>query len=141
MKVSGKATVFATHSDFLAYNKAIAEGKSQNEAFDLGDNCIGCYGDPTGPDTGCTTPGCAITPDKMIAIYGSIAAAKHQLILVTYNGVSVEAKILDRMPWEKDVDNSAILDMNPILENALGVHGDNVSLQVDWENVARPLSV
>jgi hypothetical protein len=106
------ASEFATTSDLDAYNRAIAEGKTEDEALAVGDNCIGCWGDSTAAGTG---PCCAIPPDDMVTEYGAVAFAKHQQVIVTnpLNGKAIVCTIKDRMPWKKDITNGAGIDLNP----------------------------
>jgi hypothetical protein len=135
---TGKATCFATLKDLAAFEKAKAAGLSDNQAFAVGDNGIGCYGDKTAQ---LYQPMCAIPPDDMIAIYDSVAAAKHQPIMVFYGKVSALCIIADRMPWKKDIKNDAVIDMNPALCQALGLPEENVDVEVTWSEIEKPLPV
>lgn len=115
---SVKATEFADPGDLRAFQHAKAEGMSDRQAFRVGDNCIGCWGDSTAQDTG---PCCAIPPDDMIAEFGSIAEAKHKQVLVTNPALSTSCvcTIKDRMPWKAHISNGAGIDLNPDAIEAL----------------------
>ena len=128
---TGLATCFATPSDWAAYVKAKAEGKSENEALALGDNCVGCWGDRTNGSQAY----CAIPPEHMIQVWGSKAAAKHQRVLVTHGNKSCECLVGDVMPPLDKIENGAILDMNPALCRGLGLPVENVSVTVTWGRI------
>jgi len=107
---SGKASSFADPADIEGFKKAKARGLNDKEAFAFGDNGIGCWGDDT---TNVTLPYVAVTPDDMIAQWGSIAAAKHKHVAVTIGDKTVNCIVADRMPWKKNVTNGAIIDLAP----------------------------
>lgn len=104
------ASDFASIKDLAAYRLAKARGLSDKEAFKVGDNGIGCWGDNTAQND---IPMCALPPDDMIARWGSIAAAKNHPVLVIINGKRVACKLADRMPWKKNINNGAGIDLNP----------------------------
>lgn len=112
------ATDFASEADVRAYKRAKAEGKSDHEAFAVGDNGIGCWGDLTAQTH---TPMCAIPPEDMIELFGSMAKAKHQRILVVHGRRSVPCVLADRMPRRKNIRNGAGIDLNPAALIALGL--------------------
>ena len=132
------ASEFAQESDLIAYRKAIARGATQEQAFAVGDNCIGCWGDPTGPGS---PPQCALPPEVMIAMWGSEAAARHQKILVVYNGANgaqnLEVTMGDVMPHLWDITNGAGIDLNEVACEALGLpYGAMVP--VTWGLAVKP---
>lgn len=105
------ASEFATQSDLNAYNKAKKEGLSDEQAFAVGDNCIGCWGDPTGPGT---PPCCALPPETMESTWGSKDAAHRKQVLVTNiaNGLTCICTVLDEMPSIRHIHNGARIDLN-----------------------------
>lgn len=123
------ASEFATDKDLRKYNEAIAEGKTHDEAFAVGDNCIGCWGDPTNVNE----PICAIPPDDMIKEFGSEHNAKHKKLMVTNNAnnVSISCTISDVMPWKKDIKNGAGIDLNPCAVTLLGLP-NGAMVPVTW---------
>ena len=134
---TGLATSFATPSDFQAYALAKAQGKSEKEALAIGDNCIGCYGDKTNGSQAY----CAIPPEHMIQYWGSVAAAKHQRVLVSCGKRSCVALIGDVMPHLANIRNGAIIDMNPALCRGLGLPCENVLVTVSWSRILDSHSV
>jgi hypothetical protein len=128
MEHKGKATSFADPEDVKAFEKAKAKGMSDSEAFKYGDNGIGCWGDKTSEGSGMA---CAVPPDKMESKWGSIKAAKHKKILITTNHKTVTSILKDRMPWEKNIHNGAVIDMNPDTCKALGLKPP-VSVNASW---------
>lgn len=112
------ASSFADPADVRAYNRAKAAGKSDKEAFKLGDNGVGCFGDFTAQ---LVTPMCALPPDDMITKFGSVKAAKHARVKVESreNGAVVICLLADRMPWKKNIKNGCGIDLNPAAAKAL----------------------
>jgi hypothetical protein len=80
------ASTFADPEDVAAYRKAIAEGKTEQEALALGDNGIGRWGDDT---TSATTPMCALPPEDWKAKWGTGTAARGAEVSVTYRGKAI----------------------------------------------------
>jgi hypothetical protein len=113
-----KGTSFADPADVRAFRRCKIDGHSDQECFRVGDNGIGCWGDDCSEGSG---PIVAITPDDMIARFGSTLAAKHRLVQVTSVNGTVTAMVKDRMPWKKYITNGAGLDMNPDTCKALGI--------------------
>jgi hypothetical protein len=122
------ASEFAMEADLVAYNSAIARGATHEQAFAVGDNCVGCWGDPTGPGT---APQCAVPPEVMTAFWGSEEAAKHQRILVLYNGRNCVVTLGDVMPHLWDITNGAGIDLNEVACDALGLPYDAM-VPVQW---------
>lgn len=112
------ASSFADPADVLAFRRCKAAGGSDMECFRVGDNGIGCWGDSVAEGTG---NACAVPPDKMIAKWGSVEAAKYKQIKVIANGRTVACMLKDRMPWEKNITNGAIIDLSPDAVKALGL--------------------
>lgn len=68
------ATSFADPKDVAAYNKAIAQGKSEEESLAIGDNGKGAaWGDVTARDD---MPMCALPPEDYLAKWGTEEKAK-----------------------------------------------------------------
>ena len=116
--VEGKASSFADLQDVAAYKKAKARGLSDQQAFQVGDNGIGCYGDDT---TNEDIPYVAIRPDDMIRFWGSAEDAKHQKVLVSIGLNQQLCVIGDRMPWAKNVKNGAVIDLAPGAQKLFGL--------------------
>jgi len=53
--------------------------------------------------------------------WGSVSAAKHQLIEVAANGVKITCVLRDRMPHKVHITNGAIIDLSPDAVRALGL--------------------
>lgn len=120
-------------SDFAslaAYQRAKKRGLSDREAFAVGDNGRGCWGDLTAQDH---TPMCALPPDEMIEWFGSIAKAKHARVKVVLPKTKqcVVCILADRMPWKKNIKNACGIDLNPAALRALGLKSP-VKTEVEW---------
>ena len=115
----GIASSFADPADVRAFKRCKEQGKSDAECFRVGDNGIGCWGDDCSEGSG---QSCALPPDDMIEKFGSVAAAKHELVKVSANGQATICNLKDRMPWKKHITNKAIIDLNPDAVSALGLH-------------------
>ncbi len=111
-----KATSFADPADVAAFRAAKQRGLSDEQAFALGDNGIGCWGDDTTVDVNY----CAVPPDDMIEQWGSESAAKHKRIQVNIGNSTIECILGDTMPWKKNITNGAGIDLNPASVAALG---------------------
>lgn len=112
------ASSFADPADRAAYLKAIQNGASEREAFAVGDNGIGCWGDLTAQDH---TPMCALPPETMEEWFGSVAAAKHKNVLVIHGDDSVSCVLADRMPHRANITNGCGIDLNPAACRQLGL--------------------
>ena len=110
------ASDFADPSDLAAYKKAIADGKTQEEAFAVGDNCVGCWGDFTGDVNG--VPMCALPPE-IWKPFGTAARGKGVIVLT--DGISVQGELRDTMPHLTDIKNGAGIDLNPAFLKQLGL--------------------
>lgn len=120
---------FADATDLAAWKRCKAQGKSDTECFKVGDNCIGCYGDFTGVGA---PPMCALPPEDSEAKWGSVGAAKHKPMNVTYQGKTVQCILGDRMPHKANITNNAGIDLNPAACTALGLTPP-VMARVEWE--------
>lgn len=108
--IQGKASSFADPADVKAFNHCKAKGFSDNYCFGFGDNGIGYTGIDT---TNIHIPYVAVQPDYMIQKFGSAQAASGKKVLVTINGQTKECIVGDRMPWIKNTENGAVIDLAP----------------------------
>lgn len=127
--ITGWGTIFASADDLEEYKKCKAEGMSDVEAFRYGDNCIGCWDDPTGPGTGAS---CALPPDDWHE-FGSAARKKPVKITVVETGKTVIAQLKDTLPPKAKITNGAVCDMNPDTCAALGLPSEGVKVKISWE--------
>lgn len=118
MNTTGFASSFADAADVRAFRRAKARGLSDQEAFQFGDNGVGCFGDDV---TTLKIPFVAVPPDDMIERWGSVKAAKHKRVLVTIHGETKECVVGDRMPWRKNIRNRAVIDLAPGAQAAFGL--------------------
>ena len=85
MNKKGYASSFADIADVSALKRAKANGMTDVEAFEYGDNGVGCFGDDL---TTLKVPYVAVPPDDMLEKWGSVNAAKHKAVDVKINGVT-----------------------------------------------------
>ncbi len=106
------ASDFASIADLVAYNAAKKKGMSDKQAFAVGDNGIGCWGDLTAQ---IHTPMCALPPETMVEWFGSINKARHQKVKVMDAVTSqvVVCILADRMPKRANIKNGCGIDLNP----------------------------
>lgn len=112
------ASSFADPADVRRYNAAKARGLPDAEAFKVGDNGVGCFGDFTAQTH---SPMCALPPDDMIAKFGSVKKAKHARVRVWANKLCIVCVLADRMPAKKNIKNGCGIDLNPAAAKALGL--------------------
>ena len=106
---------------------------SDIEAFRLGDNGVGCWGDDTAQ---LKIPMCALPPEDMEIEFGSVDKAKHQKIKVVCGNTSVICLLADRMPHKCNIRNGCGIDLNPAALVAFGKSStDDVILHVTWEPI------
>lgn len=106
----GKASSFADPADVAAFKRCKAQGKSDQECFQVGDNAEGFWGDSTAEGTGAS---CALPPEDLIEKWGSLAAAKHRPVNVTANDKTITVVVKDTMPHRANITNGAMIDLNP----------------------------
>ena len=123
------ASSFADPADVAAYREAISEGKTEEEALEVGDNAIGCWGDNTSSDE---RPMCALPPDDWKAKWGDGAAARGAKVAVTYQGKTVIGELRDTMPAKANIQNGAGIDLNPGFAKAFGVNPPFMLNDVEW---------
>lgn len=124
------ASTFADPGDVAAFRKAKAEGMSDEEAFKLGDNAIGKWGDRTDADV----PMCALPPEDWEPFADT---ARGKLVAVS-RGANfatevnfVVCQLRDTMPHRANIENGAGIDLNPAAAKALGITPPAL-VQVSW---------
>jgi hypothetical protein len=124
------ASSFADPKDVAAYRKAIAEGKSREEALKIGDDGIGKWGDDT---TSENDPMCALPPEDWQAKWGHGDAARGKQVAVTYKGKTVIGELRDTMPSKAHITNGAGIDLNPGFAKSFGVTPPFMLHNVHWD--------
>lgn len=124
------ASTFADPADVAAYRKAIAEGKTREEALELGDDGTGCWGDDT---TSATSPMCALPREDWQSRWGSGQAARGARVSVTYKGRTVIGELRDTMPLKVNIQNGAGIDLNPGFCAAFGLKPGFLLPGFHWE--------
>jgi hypothetical protein len=109
---TAKASSFADPADVVAFKKCKATGKTDKQCFAVGDNGIGQFGANTAQEK---TAMCALHADDMKAIWGSVAAAAHKLVIVSTQKDSVICAVEDRM------SSRGRIDLNPAAAKRLGL--------------------
>lgn len=106
------ASSFADLADLRAFQRAKAKGFSDKQAFAVGDNGVGCWGDNTAQ---LGVPMCALPPEDMINHFGSVARAKRAQVIVksSKSGLKVTCILADRMPAKRNIKNGCGIDINP----------------------------
>ena len=95
------ATSFADPEDLRRFNQCKTTGKTDEQCFAVGDNCIGIWKDPTGEGTG---PCCALPIWAWHDFYG---AAHRKKVIVQVNGKEAIVELKDSS-GHRDV-----IDLNP----------------------------
>jgi hypothetical protein len=124
------ASSFADPRDVAAYRKAIAQGKTEQDALKIGDNGIGKWGDATARDD---VPICALPPEDWMAKWGPGLNARGKKVAVTYQGKTVVGELRDTMPHRANIKNGAGIDLNPGFAKAFGLHPPFLISGVKWE--------
>jgi len=108
------ATSFADASDLLAFNRAVHEGKSPQQALEVGDNGIGAWG----KSTVCGTGPC-------FALHPSVEGFRPgRLARIAFGDKYVDADLRDIAP-------RGVIDLNPDAVEALGLRPP-LKTMVDW---------
>ncbi len=110
--IKAKASSFADPADVAAFKKCKATGKTDQQCFKVGDNGIGQFGKITAQTH---TPMVALHQSDMIAKWGSVIAAAHRLVTVSFKGKTVTASVEDRLGV------AGRIDLNPAAAAALGL--------------------
>ncbi|HTS03949.1 MAG TPA: hypothetical protein VMP68_00075 [Candidatus Eisenbacteria bacterium] len=124
------ASSFADPSDLAAYRRAIAQGKTEAEALELGDNGIGKWGDNTAVDD---APMCALPPEDWVEKWGTGFNARGRKVAVTYRGKTVVGELRDTMPHRANITNGAGIDLNPGYAKAFGLTPPFLLPGFEWE--------
>ncbi len=126
----GKASSFADPADVAAFNKCKANGHSDQECFKVGDNGIGFRGmDCTNPDQ----PICALPPEDWKEKWGDGNTANGKPVEVTWKGKSVLGVMGDTMPSKENIQNGAIIDLNPGFAKEFGIKPPFMISGVSWK--------
>lgn len=110
--ISCQASSFADPADVAAFDKCKRTGKTDLQCFAVGDNGIGQFGKITAQEH---TPMIAVHGSLMKARWGSIQAAAHRPVIVTVNGVTINATVEDR------ISAPGRIDLNPACAKQLGL--------------------
>ena len=117
------ATSFADDADLAAYRRAKAKGMSDQQAFKLGDNGVGCWGDSCASGSG---PRCALPPEDGNPLIPNARGAKVRVVRNIHDDegnvidtVSVICELRDTMPHKAHIENGAGIDLNPDAWKAL----------------------
>jgi hypothetical protein len=125
-----RASSFADPSDVAAYKNAIAEGKTEAEARELGDNGIGVWGDITVRED---KPMCALPPEDWQSRWGTGENARGKSVAVTYLGKTVMGELRDTMPHRRNIKNGSGIDLNPGFAKSFGIEPPFMLEGVRWE--------
>lgn len=125
----GFGTIFADEGDLRRFKACKLTGKSDVACFAVGDNCIGCWGDATGPGSG---KACALPPDDW-HIFGAAARGKLVKITLLSTGSTVIAALKDTLPTKANIHNGSVCDMNQDTCEALGLQGGDIKVEITWE--------
>jgi hypothetical protein len=109
-----RATSFADAADLRAFNRAKRDGKTTQEALEVGDNGCGAWGHSTVAGTG---PCCALAPT--VAGFRPL-----RMVRIFYGEKHVDADVRDIAP-------RGVIDLNPDACQELGLKPP-VSTLVDW---------
>lgn len=124
------ASDFASLADLAAFQRAKAAGMSDKQAFAVGDNGVGCWGDVTAQEH---QPMCALPPEVMIEKWGSVKAAAHKRVRVDLGHKSIICILADRMPHLENITNGCGIDLNPAALKALGLRSPlKIAVRYDW---------
>jgi hypothetical protein len=119
-----KASSFADPADVERFRKCKAQGKSDLECFEVGDNGRGCWGDDTTADK----PMCALPREDWEGLGRRARGAR---VVVEANGRRVTCELRDTMPRRKNILNGAGIDLNPAACRALGLRPP-VMVEARW---------
>jgi hypothetical protein len=112
------ASSFADPRDGQRFRRCKKNGGSDNDCYKVGDSGIGCWDQDTSEGSG---PSCALPPETMIDIWGSVEAAHNEKVFVECGERSVTCSIKDKMPHIRHITNGARIDLNPDACDALGL--------------------
>lgn len=110
----GLASSFADPADIRAFERCKAQGKSDAECFNFGDNGIGKWG----MNTTLPHPMVALPPEDWEPVMPNHIG---KALLVEANGTLIRATLQDTMKHKAHIKNGAIIDLNPAAAAALGL--------------------
>jgi hypothetical protein len=125
------ASSFADPADVRRYKEAKAKGWTDQQAFRVGDNAVGYWGDSTAEGSG---PSCALPPEIIKEEWGSLSAGHNKPILVKRGDKEVICLVKDTMPHLANLANAARIDLNPDACEALGLTPP-VMTRVTWQKL------
>lgn len=125
------ASSFADPQDLAAFKAAKARGLSDKQAFRVGDNCIGCWGDFTGDPDG--VPMCALPPEIWKEKFPNGGARGAIVNLTRSSGETCVAQLRDTMPHLDHIENGAGIDLNPAAAKALGLKPPFMEHNLTWD--------
>lgn len=130
------ASDFASLEDLEKFKEAKEKGFSDQEAFKVGDNGMGCWGDVTATEE---KGMCALPYEDWHNRYGVGAkawGAKVKVTLLDENknpvGEAVALELRDTMPHKANCENGCLIDLNPGALKLLGLVSP-VKQLVGWE--------
>lgn len=130
------ASDFANLKDLEVFKAAKARGLSDQAAFRLGDNGIGCWGDFTTTEE---VAMCALPYEDWYGRFGAGSAARGKKVKVTVlnddktpTDRTAILELRDTMPHRDNIKNGCGIDLNPGAMKALGLSGEIKQL-VSWE--------
>jgi hypothetical protein len=119
---NGYATKFADQGDLAAYHRARANGASEQEALQVGDNGIG--NDDLGTVNTPNTFGVAVPREQLQKQLGNDPAAwRTARAMVTVNGHRAVVPIVDIGPGTKAQSRGVVTDLTGPLASAMGSSG------------------
>lgn len=127
--ITGKADTFADYSDLCAYIKARdEEGKTPEQALNVGDNGVGKWGDITAQEH---TPMCALSPEYWKPLGAKAHKAK---VKVTSNNDTSQVICLlcDTRPPLADVNPGTVIELNPAACLSLGLTPPGTFDSITW---------
>lgn len=124
------ATSFADPADIRAYLEAKMRGETEEQALDVGDNGIGCWGDDTKMGSGARS---SLPAHVTVSRWGSMWNGRRRLIRVFYGGTFVDTILSDAGPGPKEEAEGHGLDLNYDAWKAFGVSVPaEKKVQWDW---------
>jgi len=123
------ATSFADPADIERYLAAKAAGKTEQEALDVGDNGIGCWGDNTKQGSGARS---SLPAHVIIARWGYMKNGRGRLIRVFLGEKWIDTILSDEGPGPKEEAEGHGLDLNFDAWAALGITVP-AEQQVQWD--------
>ena len=111
------ASSFADPDDIRAFRRCKAQGKTDKQCFEVGDNGIGFWGDDVSEGSG---PACALPPE-VIDYFG---LGHNSPLIVAHNDKEATVLVRDHMPhlsYLESHNRKYRIDLNPDACHALGI--------------------